>query len=88
MIVKAKDLLHLPVRTKGGTAVGKVSGIEIQTDTGRMETLLVKPSGKLLGSELRVAWNQIVSLSDKEAVIQDATVQATNAQLILEGADV
>ncbi len=88
MIVKAKDLLHLPVRTKSGTAVGKIAGVELQTDTGRMETLLVKPSGKLLGTELRVAWTQVISLSDKEAIVDDATVPATHSSLALEGADV
>lgn len=88
MLVKAKDLLHLPVRTKSGTLVGKISAIELQTDTGRMDALCVKPSGKLLGSELRIAWGQIVSLTDKEVIVDDATIRILNPSFVLEGADV
>ncbi|MEN9558167.1 MAG: PRC-barrel domain [Candidatus Parcubacteria bacterium] len=79
MVLSAKQLIHLPVRTSSGIGVGKVSGVEIDTDTGRLASVLVKTGGLLaglIGKELVVAWNQVVSISETEVVVEDATVPA------------
>ena len=79
MVINAKDIHGLPVRTRAGTSVGKVGSVDIETNTGRIAVLGVKTGGfvtSLLGQELDIVWSQIVSLDQKEVVVEDAVVPA------------
>lgn len=79
MVLNAKEIHGLPVRTRSGTSVGKVGSVDIETDTGRIAVLGVKTGGfvtQLLGQELDIAWTQIVAMDDKEVVVEDAVVPA------------
>jgi len=97
MRLNAKKLIGLPVRTRTGTALGKVAGFELDTDTGRLATLFVKTRGlvpTLLDQELSVAWDQIVEITDAAVIVQDTTVpagarvlaQAVGASPVADGA--
>ncbi|OGL74082.1 hypothetical protein A3E39_00625 [Candidatus Uhrbacteria bacterium RIFCSPHIGHO2_12_FULL_60_25] len=77
MVVNTKQLVGLPVVTRGGVAVGKVAGFDIETETGRLTALRVKARGLvpgLLDQELLVAWNQVVEIAKDKVVVQDGVV--------------
>ena len=79
MVMNAKAFHGLPVRTRSGMHVGKVGSMDIETDTGRIAFLGVKTGSLVaafLGQELDVAWRQIISVDDKEVVVEDAVVPA------------
>lgn len=77
MYISSRKLIGLPVVTRSRQPVGKVAEIEIDTDTGRLQTLIVHTRKFLLGllhPNLRVAWNQVISITDQEVVIVDGAV--------------
>jgi sporulation protein YlmC with PRC-barrel domain len=79
MQVNGRKLVNIPVKTKSGQALGRLSDIVIDADTGRLSFLQVRVRGfipGLMDQELRIAWAQVVSLSDKEAIVADAAVEA------------
>ncbi|MBI5654912.1 PRC-barrel domain-containing protein [Candidatus Uhrbacteria bacterium] len=80
MNLNSKALVGVPVRTKAGQLVGKLSSLEIDSETGRISLLRVRVRGMvpgLLDDEAFVAWSQVVSMSEKEIVVVDASVPAT-----------
>lgn len=84
MRMNSKTLIGLPVKTRSGTALGKVSGFEIEMETGRMASLHVKTRGLvpgLMDHELIVMWDQILEMTDKEVTVQDNTVPAGSRKI-------
>lgn len=74
-----RKLLGIPVRTRSGHALGKLSDLIIDTDTGRLAFVQVRTRGLIPGlmdHELRIAWAQVISLNEKEAVVTDGSVPA------------
>ncbi len=74
MKLNSKVLVGVPVRTKMGLAVGRLASLELDSDTGRLTSLLVRGKGVVAGlleDQLVVSWSQVVSMSDKEIVVQD-----------------
>lgn len=79
MRLNSKDLMGLPVHTRSGTALGKVSSLDVDCDTGRIATMHVKTRGLvpgLMDHELMVTWDQIIEITEKEVIVQDNTVPA------------
>lgn len=77
MVLNSKALIGLPVRTKSGAAIGKVSSVDLDSDTGKLAAVRVRVSGvvpRLLNNELAVPWAHIVSIDEREVVIADAFV--------------
>ncbi|PIP60388.1 hypothetical protein COX00_03635 [Candidatus Uhrbacteria bacterium CG22_combo_CG10-13_8_21_14_all_47_17] len=77
MKVNSKEMAGVPVETRSGWPVGRVASFDFDADSGHLQTLRVKPSGlvaNLLGEELLVSWDAIVSMSFKKVVITDASV--------------
>lgn len=77
MVINSKQILHAPVRTRSGTAVGKVASIDFDADTGHFTTLHVRVAGVvsgLLDKETLVGWQQIVSMSETEVIVEDTSV--------------
>lgn len=77
MIINSKRLNGLPVRTQGGTPVGKVSSLDLDSETGRLTALRIKARGLvpgLLDTELSVSWGQIVEITAEEVVVHDGSV--------------
>lgn len=70
-------MVGVPVRTRSGTAVGKLSEVIIDTETGRIAFVLVRARGfipGLIDQELRIAWSQIISMTEKEVVVTDGSI--------------
>ncbi|MBD3250952.1 hypothetical protein GF380_00530 [Candidatus Uhrbacteria bacterium] len=77
MRISSKQLTGLPVRTKSGKNLGKVHLFELDTLSGRLDTLHVKTGGivhGLIADDLLIRWSQVVELSDQAVIVSDATV--------------
>lgn len=77
MHVAGRRLVGVPVRTRSGKDIGKLSDILIDGETGRIAFVLVRARGfipGLLDQELRIAWSQVISISEKEVIVTDGSV--------------
>lgn len=86
MRINHKKLIGLPVLTKSGQAVGKLAEVEVETDNGRIETLVVHTAGPIPAithNELLIAWSQVVLISEKEIIVADATVPVSAASIAM-----
>jgi sporulation protein YlmC with PRC-barrel domain len=75
MIRSIKRLLSVPVKTIGGFILGQVVDFEIETDTGRLQTILVRPSGivkGLVSESLRVDWLDIIEIREDVILVNDS----------------
>jgi sporulation protein YlmC with PRC-barrel domain len=69
----------LVVITKSGIDLGKVSSIEINTTTGKIESFHVASShviSRLLDTDLIVGWNQVIVWEEDKIIVGDAVVPA------------
>lgn len=60
---QVKDVVNI----SDGRKLGNISDIEINLDTGRIETIIISESGRLLGffgkeEEIIIPWHQIVKI--------------------------
>jgi sporulation protein YlmC with PRC-barrel domain len=88
MAINSKQLMNLPVLTKSGIKVGRLASLDIDADSGKLTAIRVRIPGAvphLMDREIIVNWPQIVSLSEKEAVIADAVVPV-GSKLLAKGA--
>ena len=72
MHISQRRLMGLPVRTRSGQALGRLTDLVIDTETGRIAFIQVRTRGfipGLMDHELRIAWVQVISFSDKEIVV-------------------
>jgi sporulation protein YlmC with PRC-barrel domain len=77
MVLNTKVLLHMPVHTRAGASVGKVSSLDMDSDTGKLVGIRVRVRGVvpgLLDDEIVVFWAQIIEITEKHVVIADAAV--------------
>jgi len=84
MNLNSKNVVGTPVRTRSGTPVGKLASLDFEADTGRLATVRVRVRGMvpgLLDNETLVTWSQVVSLDEREVVVEDAAVSAGSAIL-------
>ncbi|MCI0479366.1 PRC-barrel domain-containing protein [Candidatus Uhrbacteria bacterium] len=85
MYISQRRLMGLPVRTRSGTALGKLTDLVVDTDTGRLAAFMVRTRGfipGLMDHELRIAWTQVISLSEKELVVTDGSVPSGATRFI------
>ena len=86
MQTRSQKLHGIPVNTRSGTWIGKLADVSIETDTGRVDAILVRSRGfipGLLEGELRISWSQVVSLSPKEVIVVDNVVPQGGRRLAL-----
>jgi len=84
MNLNSRSLVGTPVRTRSGTPVGKLASLDFEADTGRLAVLRVRVRGMvpgLLDDEALVAWSQVVSLDEREIVVDDAAVTVGSSVL-------
>lgn len=84
MQTRCQRLQGIPVKTKSGKLLGKLGDLSIDTDTGRLDALLVRSRGiipGLLEGELRISWSQVVSLTPEEVVVVDNIVPVGGRRL-------
>lgn len=85
MLMNVKKILGLPVKTKAGINIGKVFGLEIDVDTGKISIIQVRSPGMflhLMDDLLMVSWSQIVSISENEVIIVDAVIPVGSRVLV------
>lgn len=77
MKVNSKEMAGVQAETRSGWPVGKVASFDFDADTGHLQAVRVKPGGlvaNLLGEELLVSWDAVISMSEEKVVITDASV--------------
>ena len=75
MTVNSKDMTGVPVETRSGRAVGKVSSFDLDAATGRLMDLRVKARG-LMSGELFIAWDAIIELTPEKVIVSDSAIPA------------
>ena len=79
MLVNSKKLTGLRVVTKSAAVLGRVASLDIDSESGRIETFRVRTRGLVAGlleGELMVHWSQVVEMTEKELVVSDAAIPA------------
>jgi len=76
MELSLKNMQGVSVRTQSGQALGRVSDVKLDGDSGRLTHIAVRTRGLLpgFGGDLLVAWSQIVTMSRTEVIVADAAV--------------
>ena len=85
MVINTKELISLPVRTVAGTAIGKVSSIDFDAETGRLIAILVNPKSMvsaLSRGDLLIQWDQIVEITAKQVTVKDAMLLNTETSAV------
>lgn len=85
MQISQRRLVGLPVKTRAGAMLGKVTDFVLETDTGRLACVMVRSRGfipGLMDHELRIAWAQVISISDMEVVVMDGTIPSAATRFI------
>ncbi|MFH1078462.1 MAG: PRC-barrel domain-containing protein [Patescibacteria group bacterium] len=85
MQISQRRLVGLPVKTRSGAMLGNVADLVLETDTGRLACIVVRSRGfipGLMDHELRVAWAQVISMSETEVVVMDGTIPSAATRFI------
>ncbi|MBM3205057.1 PRC-barrel domain containing protein [Candidatus Uhrbacteria bacterium] len=80
MIVHTKDMLGVAVETRSGQILGKVSDFQLDSLTGHLVMLEVRPIGLVAGlikESLLIPWNAIVEMTLEKVVVMDGAVKDT-----------
>lgn len=87
--VKMKEMIGVTVVTRMDVAVGRVSDMEIDADTGHLLGLHIKTRGKIflsISHELRVSWIDVIEMRTDRVVIRDACVSLMQEQVATQPA--
>ena len=73
MLINNKHLLTLPVITKSGQNLGKVSQFDLDVESMNLRHIYVKTKGikGLFADELKIHRGQIVEITDKKVIVLD-----------------
>ncbi|MDD5341655.1 MAG: PRC-barrel domain-containing protein [Patescibacteria group bacterium] len=74
MLIDEKKLKNVEVKTQSGQYLGRVSGIELETDTSLVEKYRVK-SNVLFGEDLLISKSHIINFDDKKMIVEDGVVK-------------
>ena len=73
MRIQNNDLVNLPVYTKSGEHLGKVSSFEIDADSGKIENFYVK-TGLIEGlwhEQLVIHHSQVIEITAEKMVVEN-----------------
>jgi sporulation protein YlmC with PRC-barrel domain len=76
-------LLKLPVHTKSGTHLGRVSGFEFEIETQAILRYRVRPKGlaaRMLKGPLLVAREQVLSITKERMTVEDDVEKAVELE--------
>lgn len=77
MIIGLAKLKTLPVKTKSGIALGKISDIEIDCDSqGVVKYLVVQKSLLIPTARFLIDRQQIIAIHSDEIIVEDAVCRA------------
>lgn len=73
MKITSKKLIGLPVETKAGSALGRLSSFVVDTDFQNISEYQVKPEGLAgtLTKKLIISRGQVIDISAKKIVVDD-----------------
>jgi len=77
---------RLTVITVSGTELGRVSCVDIDEATGRIQTFFVASSHmipRLMDRELSIAWEQVIDWKDDKLIVADTVVPVQAANIAL-----
>lgn len=79
---QVKDVVNI----SDGRKLGNISDIEINLDTGKIVSIIISASGKLLGffgkeDEVVIPWNQIIKIGEDVILVRYSGSQYTQQQL-------
>ncbi|RWR14055.1 YlmC/YmxH family sporulation protein [Siminovitchia fortis] len=79
---QVKDVVNI----SDGRKLGNISDIEINLDSGRIESIIISFAGKLLGffgkdDEVVIPWNQIIKIGEDVILVRYNGSQYTQQQL-------
>lgn len=83
MRYRDKELRNVPVETKSGTMLGKLSGYVMDSESHKVVQFIVKkahPLAKILPSELLVHSDQVISIEPNRIVVDDAVEAASERE--------
>lgn len=78
MRITAHTLKNLPVETRDGHGIGRLSDFEMDPSSHLITTYLIRPSTlvrPLTRSYLRIDRSQVVEITDKKMVVDDSVGQ-------------
>jgi len=79
MSINSKNLLGLPVLTKSGDYLGRVSGFELDETSGKITQYLVARiyiMGLIKSGELLINETQVISITKEKMVVADTLIKA------------
>jgi len=75
-----KNLISLPVFTQSGVSLGKISDVEIETESQAILRYVVKKN--FFDQPLLIHRDQVISINAKSMVVEDAVVKEKEAEAI------
>lgn len=82
MIIPWEKLNNLPVETESGQGIGRVYGLDVETESSLIKNYRVKSKGIIKGflaSELIISRDEVISISEEKMVVNDATITEKSA---------
>ena len=83
-VLLSQNLINLPVLTESGEDVGRIADFEIDTDSQKISTYLVKPGRFLSGlfsGNLIIKPAQVITISQEQMIVEDNAVKVKIAAL-------
>lgn len=78
MLILFKHLKKLPVYTKSGIFLGRVAGMELETESHLVRTYFVRKA--FLGSELAISRTQVLSITSEKIIVLDSAVKESGTE--------
>lgn len=86
MRYRDKELRNVPVETKNGIVLGKLSGYVMDGESHRVVQYVVKKAhslAKILPSELLVHSDQVISIASDKIIVDDAVKTASEREAVV-----
>ena len=77
MIIPWEKLNNLPVETRSGQGIGRVYGLDVETESSLVKNYRVKSKGIIKGflaSELLISRDEVISISEDKMIVDDAVI--------------
>lgn len=78
MRISSRQLKKIRVETQSGLYLGRVSGFELETDSGSIEKYLVSAKiglAGIWGTDLIISRNQVVNFDSEKMIVEDNVVK-------------
>ena len=73
MIIPWEKLNNLPVETRSGRELGRVNGLDVETESSLVKNYRVKGNG-FFANKFIISRDQVISINEEKMVVDDAAV--------------